>query len=25
VHWRDDYPHHDPRWEGVRVRVSSVH
>ena len=21
VHWRDDFPSHDPRWEGVRLRV----
>jgi L-aspartate oxidase len=21
VHWRDDYPGHDPRWSGVRLRV----
>ena len=21
VHWRDDFPSHEPRWEGVRLRV----
>ena len=21
VHWRDDFPEHDPRWAGVRLRV----
>ncbi|MPZ72846.1 MAG: FAD-dependent oxidoreductase [Nitriliruptorales bacterium] len=21
VHWRGDFPHHDPRWSGVRLRV----
>lgn len=25
VHWRDDFPDHDARWAGVRLRVSAVH